>query len=71
MAIAVSVGGGRIEKVEVTDHKEKQFYSAITDTTQQIVEKQSLKDVDTTSRATITSAAIVNATAKALADAQP
>jgi uncharacterized protein with FMN-binding domain len=71
ISVAVSVDSGRIEKVEVTDHKEKQFYSAISDTTQQIVQKQNLKDVDTTSRATITSAAIINATAKALADAQP
>lgn len=69
--VAVAVNGGRISKVEVTEHKEKQFYSAITDTTQQIVKKQDLKDVDTTSRATITSAAIVNAAAKALAGATP
>ncbi len=69
--VAVSVKGARITKVEVTKHKEKQFYSAITDTTRQIVKKQKLKDVDTTSRATITSAAIINAAAKALADATP
>ncbi len=69
--IEVSVDAGRITDVQVTKHKEKQFYSAIADTTRQIVEKQNLKDVDTTSRATITSAAIINATAKALEGAQP
>lgn len=71
IGVAVAVRGGRIEKVEVTQHKEKQFYSAISDTTQQIVAKQNLKDIDTTSRATITSAAIINAAAKALASGQP
>ncbi len=69
--VAVSVDAGRITKVEVTQHKEKQFYSALRDTTEQIVAKQNLKDIDTTSRATITSAAIINAAAKALAEAQP
>lgn len=64
--VEVKVSGGRIEAVRVTRHREKQFYSAITDTTEQIVRKQSLKDVDATSRATITSEAIINATAKAL-----
>jgi len=51
----------------VIKHVEKQFYAAITDTTNQIVKKQSVNGIDATSRATITSQAIVNATAKALA----
>jgi len=66
--IEVTVKGGRIESVRVTDHREKQFYSALTDTPAKIIAKQSVKGVDTTSRATITSEAIINATAKALAD---
>ena len=68
--VAVTVQEKKIVNVEVTKHKEKQFYSAIDDTTRQIVAKQDLKDVDTTSRATITSAAIVNGAAKALAGAR-
>lgn len=67
LEVRVEVAANRIESVEVTRHSEKQFYSAITDTTAQIIEKQSVNGVDATSRATVTSVAIVNATAKALA----
>ena len=65
--IKVAVKAGRIESVRVTKHREKQFYSSITDTPRAIVEKQAVTGVDTTSSATITSEAIINATAKALA----
>jgi uncharacterized protein with FMN-binding domain len=51
----------------VTKHKEKQFYSALSDIPRQIIKKQSVKGVDATSRATITAEAVINATAKALA----
>jgi uncharacterized protein with FMN-binding domain len=68
--VAVVVQGGKIEKVNITQHREKQFYSAMTDTPAKIIAKQSVKGVDTTSNATITSEAIVNATAKALAAAR-
>jgi uncharacterized protein with FMN-binding domain len=67
IAVRVSVKAGRIQQVEITRHKEKQFYSALRDMPQQIIAKQSVKDVDATSRATITAEAIVSATAKALA----
>jgi uncharacterized protein with FMN-binding domain len=65
--VAVAVKNARITSVKVTKHTEKQFYSAITDTTTRILEKQGVKGVDMTSGATITAEAIVNATAKALA----
>jgi len=65
--ITVTVLRGRIDSVAVTKHREKQFYSAMTDTPAKIIAKQHVKGVDTTSNATITSEAIVNATAKALA----
>ncbi len=65
--VEVVARSGRIESVEVTSHKEKQFYSAINDTPRQIVEKQGLKGIDAVSGATITSEAIINATARALA----
>lgn len=65
--VEVKVVAGRIESLRVTRHNEKQFYAAITDTSQQILAKQSVKNIDATSRATITSQAIVNAAAKALA----
>jgi uncharacterized protein with FMN-binding domain len=63
------VRDGRIETVRVTDHHEKQYYSSISDTCQKIIAKQSVTGIDTTSSATITSEAIINATAKALAEA--
>ena len=65
--VAVAVKQARIVSVKVTAHQEKQFYSAITDTTACIIEKQGVKGVDMTSGATVTAEAIVNATAKALA----
>jgi uncharacterized protein with FMN-binding domain len=67
--VAVKVSDGKIESVKVTGHKEKQFYSALTDTEASILELQSVRGVDGTSGATITSQAIVNAAAKALASA--
>ncbi len=67
LKVELKVTGGRIESVRVTQHKEKQFYAALTDTIDQILKKQSVKSIDATSRATITSQAIVNAAAKALA----
>jgi len=58
---------GRIESVKVTRHVEKQYYSSLTDIPRQIVAKQSVKGIDATASATITSEAIIAATAKALA----
>jgi uncharacterized protein with FMN-binding domain len=64
--VQVTVAGGKIVDVKVTKHKEKQFYSALTDTPRKILDKQHVKGVDATANATITSEAIINATAKAL-----
>ncbi len=68
MDIEVQVRAGRIESVKVTSHKEKRHYKALTDIPKQIIDQQSVKGVDATSGATVTSQAIVNATAKALAE---
>jgi len=68
--VEVTVRNQRIEDVKVVQHKEKQFYSALTDVPQQILRKQSVKGVDATSRATITAEAVLNATAKALGQAK-
>ncbi len=67
LSLQVKVVGGRITSVDVTAHKEKQFYAAMTDTPANIIKAQSIQDIDATSGATITSQAIVNAAAKALA----
>ena len=64
--VEVVVKRRKIRSVEVTRHREKQFHSALTDTPQRILLKQGVKGVDATSGATITSEAIINATAKAL-----
>jgi uncharacterized protein with FMN-binding domain len=67
--VEVTVRSGRIEDVKVTKHQEKQTYTALTETPRKIIDKQGVKGVDATSGATITSEAIINATAKALASA--
>jgi len=64
--VEAKVAGGRITSLRVVSHREKQYYSALRDAPAQIMSKQSVKDIDATSRATITAQAIVNATAKAL-----
>jgi uncharacterized protein with FMN-binding domain len=64
--VEVAIRGGRIEAVRVTDHQEKQYYGAIAETPAKIIEKQGVKGVDATTSATITSEAIINATALAL-----
>jgi uncharacterized protein with FMN-binding domain len=69
LRVAVTVKAGRIESVKVIEHQEKQFYASITDTPNQIVARQGVKGVDAVSGATVTSEAIINATAKALAGA--
>jgi len=69
--VTVTVDAGRITQLEVSRHQEKQFYSALRDMPQQIIAKQSVANVDATSRATITAEAIVSATAKALDQATP
>ena len=67
--IQVTVKSGKITSVKVTQHREKQYYSSISDTTAKIISKNGVKGVDATSGATITSEAIINATAKALSAA--
>jgi uncharacterized protein with FMN-binding domain len=67
LEVKVTVVSGRIELVQVAKHREKQFYSALKDIPQRIVTRQSVEGIDAISGATVTSQAIVNATAKALA----
>ena len=69
VVVEVTVAAKRIASVRVVRHSEKQFYAALSEMPQRIIAKQSVKGVDTTSDATLTSEAIINATAKALAGA--
>jgi uncharacterized protein with FMN-binding domain len=64
--VNVVVKAGKIDAVNVGEHHEKQYYASITETPGRIIAKQSVKGIDTFSSATITSEAIINATAKAL-----
>jgi uncharacterized protein with FMN-binding domain len=68
--VTVAVSSHHIDSVKITNHHEKQFYSSLVDVPPQIVAKQSVKGIDTTTGATITSEAIIYATAKALYVAQ-
>lgn len=69
VTVEVTVKASRIEDIKVTQHTEKQYYGSLTETPRQIIAKQSVRGIDTFSSATITSEAIVNSTAKALANA--
>ena len=64
--VEVTIRQSRIVEVRVTDHKEKQYYGALAETPAKIIDKQGVKGVDATTSATITSEAIINATALAL-----
>jgi len=71
MRVETKIAASRIVSVRVTKHREKQFYLSLEKTPAAIVEKQSLKGIDAVTGATITSQAILNATAQALAEALP
>jgi uncharacterized protein with FMN-binding domain len=64
--VTLEVKAGKLESVKVTDHHEKQYYSSIAEVPVRILNKQGIKGVDTTTGATMTSEAIINAAAKAL-----
>ena len=67
VTVELTVKNAKIDDVKVTQHTEKQFYGSLTETPRQIILKQGVKGVDTYTSATITSEAIINACAKALA----
>jgi uncharacterized protein with FMN-binding domain len=69
ITVDVVVAGGRIEAVKARNYQDKQYYGSITEIPKRIVERQSLKGIDAVTQATITSQAILNAAAKALAEA--
>ena len=66
LQVEVTMQSGRLQDVKVVRHEEKQYYAAMTETPRKIIQKQGLTGVDATSSATITSEAIINATAQAL-----
>ena len=68
--VTIRVKSHKIDAVDITSHHEKQFYSSLVDVPKQIIAKQTVKGIDTTTGATVTSEAIINASAKALAGAK-
>ncbi len=62
------IKAGRLESIEVTQLSDRQYFHAVDQTIQRIVSKQTVKDVDAVSGATITSEAVIRASAKALAE---
>ena len=67
--VAVTVKAHVIEDVKIVDHHEKQYYGSLIETPERIIQKQGVKGVDVFSSATLTSEAIIQASAKALANA--
>ena len=67
VTVAVTVKSAKITDLKVTQHTEHQCFASLTAVPDKIIEKQSVKGVDTYSSATVTSNAIINASAKALA----
>jgi uncharacterized protein with FMN-binding domain len=57
----------RLQSLRVTSLSDKQYYHAVDETIRRIVDRQSVKGVDAISGATITSEAVIRASAKALA----
>ncbi|MEK7414251.1 MAG: FMN-binding protein [Planctomycetota bacterium] len=68
--VEVTVAAKKITSVKVTNHHEKQFYSAFVEIPAKVLAKQHVKGVDATLGATITSEAVVYASAKALKQGQ-
>ena len=66
--LRVVVAGGKIESVMVTRNREDYPGISLTEIPKRIVEVQGVKGVDAVTSATVTSIAIINATAKALAN---
>jgi len=68
--IQTTVKDHRIESLKVTQHKEQQYYSSLTDMPAKIIAQQDIRDIDATTGATVTADAIRIATAKALQQAR-
>jgi len=67
LTVSVTVKNNRITDCKVVNHREDQAFSSITAIPHQVVQKQSVIGIDAVSSATMTSEAILNAAAKALA----
>ena len=69
--VEAGVQDKRIQSLTITSLSDKQYYHAVEQTVQRILRKQTVKGIDAISGATITSEAVVRATARALAQGIP
>ncbi|MBT5706546.1 MAG: FMN-binding protein [Verrucomicrobia bacterium] len=65
------VANGRLNEIEITSLSDKQYYHAVDATIKKIIKQQSVKGIDAISGATVTSEAVIRATAKAMAQGTP
>ena len=65
--LKTSVTGGRLTEIKITSLTDKQYFHAVDATIKKIIRAQSVKGVDAVSGATVTSEAVIRASAKALA----
>ena len=66
LAVNVTVQGHVITEVKVIEHREKQFFSSLTDMPAKIIRAQDFRGIDATTGATVTADAIKSAVARAL-----
>lgn len=66
LVVSAAVENHSITAVKVVEHKEKQFYTSLTDMPAKIIRAQDFSNVDATTGATVTADAIKNAVARAL-----
>jgi uncharacterized protein with FMN-binding domain len=62
------VKAGRLESLRVVHHSDRQYYHAIEETIRRILARQTVNGIDAISGATVTSEAVIRASAKALAE---
>ncbi len=65
--LKTQVANGELKTVTITSLSDKQYYHAVDATVEKIIKKQSVKGIDAISGATVTSEAVIRATAKAMA----
>ncbi|MDA1277260.1 MAG: FMN-binding protein [Verrucomicrobia bacterium] len=64
--VEASVRDKRIQTLAITSLSDKQYYHAVDQTVQRILKQQTVKGIDAVSGATVTSEAVIRASAKAL-----
>jgi uncharacterized protein with FMN-binding domain len=65
--LKTSVANSRLNEIKITSLSDKQYYHAVEATIKKIIKQQSVKGIDAISGATVTSEAVIRATAKAMA----